>query len=82
MVKLTNLSQSKLIRQAYSPAARGTKCLFTYCGVRVIAVPNVKNRPKTHRNHGYQSKASFQKLITQEQLENLGNRSNILYVVF
>lgn len=27
-------------------------------------------------------KASFQQLITQEELENLGNRLNILYVVF
>ena len=31
---------------------------------------------------GTSRKASFQQLITQEELENLGNRLNILYVVF
>jgi hypothetical protein len=31
---------------------------------------------------GTSRKASFQELITQEELENLGNRLNILYVVF
>jgi hypothetical protein len=39
--------------------------------VRVIAVPNVKNKPKSRKILGTSLKTHFQQLITQEELEKL-----------
>jgi hypothetical protein len=41
---------------------------------------HVKNKPKSRKNTS--QKTRFQQLIIQEELENPGNRLNILYVVF